>query len=244
MINLSPDQWIVVDLGPVPLNATIVFTWAVMAILVLGAFLITRNLSVGPQLSQWQNLLEVLVTGVRDQIAGIGADRPQRFLPLIGTLFLFVAASNLLAIVPGYVPPTGSLSTTSALSIVVLIAAPAYGISERGLTGYLKGYAEPTILMLPFNVIGEISRTIALAVRLYGNVMSGTVIVGILISIAPFFFPIAMRLFGMLTGFIQAYIFAVLAMVYIASATHDRPRQRSAEHADTQSSIDSGGSHG
>ena len=159
------------------------------------------------------------MTAITYQIRDIGVHDPSRCLPFIGTLFLFIATSNLLAVVPGYMPPTGSLSTTTALAIAVLVAVPAYGIARTGVWPYLKNYARPTVFMLPFNVIGELSRTIALAVRLYGNVMSGTLIVGILISIAPFFFPIIMQLLGMLTGLIQAYIFAVLATVYIASAT-------------------------
>jgi len=179
----------------------------------------TSRLSDDDRPSHWQSLLEVIVTGIADQIRDIGARDPQYYLPFIGTLFLFIATSNLLAVVPGYMPPTGSLSTTTALAIAVLIAVPAYGIARNGVRAYLRNYTRPTLFMLPFNVIGELSRTIALAVRLYGNVMSGTVIVGILISIAPFFFPIIMQLLGMLTGLIQAYIFAVLATVYIASAT-------------------------
>lgn len=122
-------------------------------------------------------------------------------------------------IIPGYRPPTGSLSTTAALAICVLIAVPLFAILQRGLGGYLKTYIEPNIIMLPFNIISEVSRTLALAVRLYGNVMSGTIIAGILISVAPFFFPVLLQLLGLLTGMIQAYIFAVLAMVYIAAAT-------------------------
>ena len=161
----------------------------------------------------------VIVTGIADQIRDIGARDARHYLPFVGTLFLFIAASNLLAVVPGCMPPTGSLSTSTALALAVLVAVPIFGIAKTGLGPYLKNYARPTLFMLPFNVIGELSRTIALAVRLYGNVMSGTVIVGILISIAPFFFPIIMQLLGMLTGLIQAYIFAVLATVYIASAT-------------------------
>jgi F-type H+-transporting ATPase subunit a len=116
-------------------------------------------------------------------------------------------------------PPTGSLSTTTALAICVLIAVPLYGVAERGVRGYLRSYLQPTFLMLPFNILGEISRTVALAVRLYGNVMSGAVLGAILISIIPFFFPVAMQLLGLLTGLTQAYIFAVLAMVYVAAAT-------------------------
>jgi len=140
-------------------------------------------------------------------------------------LFFFIALSNILAIVPGFEPPTGSLSTTTALALCVLVSVPIYGVARRGLVEYLRHYVQPTIIMLPLNIIGELSRTIALAIRLYGNVMSGTVIVAILISIVPFVFPIVMQLFGLLTGLIQAYIFAVLAMVYLASATHGRAEE-------------------
>jgi F-type H+-transporting ATPase subunit a len=217
-MQISPDQVILWHVGPFDLNATIAFTWLVMVLMVIGARLITARLSSSEEMSRWQNLLEVLVTGLRDQIRDVSRQEPGRFLPFIGTLFLFIAISNLLAIVPAFMPPTGSLSTTTALAICVLIAVPVYAITDRGVVGYLKNYVRPTPLMLPFNIIGEVSRTVALAVRLYGNVMSGTVIAGILISLVPFFFPIVMSLLGLLTGMIQAYIFAVLAMVYIASA--------------------------
>ena len=218
-MDISTDQWVFWSYGPFELNATIVFTWAVMALLALGSWAVTANLSDSEEISRWQNLLEVIVSGIRDQIRDVGAEEPGRYLPLVGTLFLYIAVANLLLIIPGYDPPTGSLSTTTALALCVLIAVPLFAIRQRGVTGYLRNYIRPTVFMLPFNVIGEISRTIALAVRLYGNVMSGTVIVGILISVAPFCFPIIMQLLGLLTGLIQAYIFAVLAMVYIASAT-------------------------
>lgn len=218
-MQISPDQIVLWRWGAIELNATIVYTWLVMALLVAGAWLVTRRLSTTEQMSRWQNLLEVLVVGMRDQIRGVSQQDPGRYLPFVGTLFVFIAMANLLTVVPGYMPPTGSLSTTTALAICVLIAVPLYGIGQRGLLGYLKKYLQPTAFMLPFNIIGEVSRTIALAVRLYGNIMSGTVIAGILISITPFFFPILMQLLGLLTGLIQAYIFAILAMVYIASAT-------------------------
>ncbi|MGK7863892.1 F0F1 ATP synthase subunit A [Falsiroseomonas sp. E2-1-a4] len=221
-MEISPDSWVLYDWRGWQLNATIVFTWLVMALLVLGSWAITARLSDGETVSRWQVMLEVIVSGIRDQIAEIGADKPIRYLPFIGTLFLFIATSNVLSVVPGYQAPTGSLSTTVALAICVLIAVPLFSIGERGLGAYLRAYLQPTPLMLPFNIVGEISRTIALAVRLYGNVMSGTVIVGILISVAPFFFPVVMQLLGLLTGLIQAYIFAILAMVYIGSASRTR----------------------
>lgn len=228
-MTVSPDAVVLWQLGPFALNATIAFTWLVMALLAAGAWAITRRLSTGPGLSHWQNLLEVLVSGLRDQIREVSRQEPGPFLPFVGTLFVYIATCNLLAIVPGFRPPTASLSTTTALAIAVFVAVPLYGIAQDGFTAYLRHYVRPTWLMLPFNVIGELSRTLALAVRLYGNMMSGTVIVGILLSLAPFLFPILMQLLGLVTGLIQAYIFAVLAMVYIASATSARAQRDTTE---------------
>jgi F-type H+-transporting ATPase subunit a len=218
-MTISPDGIIFWQWGGFSLNATIVFTWLVMALLTLISWLVTRRLSNGAEITHWQNLLEVLVTGICDQIRQVSHEEPGRFLPFVGSLFLFIAMANLLNVIPGYMAPTGSLSTTTALAICVFIAVPLYGIAYEGPLTYLQHYIKPTWLMLPFNLIGEVSRTIALAVRLYGNIMSGTVIVAILLSLTPYFFPVVMQLLGLLTGMIQAYIFAVLAMVYIASAT-------------------------
>jgi F-type H+-transporting ATPase subunit a len=217
--EISSDVVVIWRWGFISLNATILYTWMVMALLTLVSWLVTRKLSVGPKLSRWQNLLEVLVSAMRNQIREVSQQEPDQYLPFIGTLFLFIAISNLLAIIPGYVPPTGSLSTTAALAISVFVAVPVYGIADKGAVGYLKRYVRPTVFMLPFHVMGEISRTLALAVRLFGNMMSGTKIGAILLAVVPLFFPILMQVLGLLTGLIQAYIFAILAMVYIASAT-------------------------
>lgn len=219
---ISPDQIVYWQWRFVTLNATIVFTWAVMALLTAGSWLATRRVSDGPSIPRWQNLIEIVVEQMRSQMREISQSDPARYLPFVGTIFLFIAASNLLMIVPGYHPPTGSLSTTAMLAALVFIAVPAYAIADRGAVRYLARYIQPTPLMLPFNIIGELSRTLALAVRLFGNVMSGTKIIGILVAIAPLVFPVLMQLLGLLTGFVQAYIFAVLAMVYIASASRRR----------------------
>ena len=218
-MTISPDEIIIWRFHSLPITATLVFTWAVIALLVLASWLVTRRLSSGPHLSRGQNLLEVLVGGMRDQIREITQQDPVRYLPFVGTLFLFIAVCNILAVVPGYHPPTGSLSTTAALALCVFIAVPIYGIAQQGVRGYLRQYVRPSVFMLPFNIIGEVSRTLALAVRLFGNVMSGTMIVAILLALVPLFFPLIMNALGLLTGLVQAYIFAVLAMVYIASAT-------------------------
>lgn len=218
-MTITPDNIVFWQWGIFSLNATIVFTWLVMGLLTLFSWLVTRRLRADTELSRWQNLLEVLITGINDQIRQVSHQEPGRYLPFVGTLFLYIAISNLFNVVPGYMAPTGSLSTTTALAICVFIAVPIYGVAAEGTMSYLKHYVRPSWLMLPFNIIGEISRTIALAVRLYGNIMSGTVIVAILLSLTPYLFPVVMQLLGLLTGMIQAYIFAVLAMVYIASAT-------------------------
>lgn len=224
-MTISPDDIVLWSWGPLRLNATLLFTWLVMLLLAGGSWLVTRRLSSGTALSGWQNLLEVLVVGMRDQVHQVSRQRPGRYLPFVGSLFLFIGLANLLSVVPGYLPPTGSLSTTTALAICVFVAVPLYGVVHEGLGAYLKHYVQPSVIMLPFNIMGELTRTIALAVRLYGNIMSGTVIVAILLSLTPFFFPVVMQLLGLLTGMIQAYIFAVLAMVYIASATSARQRR-------------------
>lgn len=233
-IRINPDDslW---PQAPFPLNElnrTIVFTWVVMAVLTVGSWLVTRRLRTDTSIPRGQNLLEVLISGLRSQIRDVSQQDPGRYLPFVGTIFLLTAMSTLLSVVPGYTPPTGSLSTTAALAACVFVAVPLYGISTQGVGNYLTQYIKPTILMLPFNIIGELSRTLALAVRLYGNMMSGTVIAAILISFVPFFVPVVMQLFGLLTGMIQAYIFAVLAMVYIASATRAHRPQTDPDSVD------------
>lgn len=217
-MKLSPDETVLWQWGPLHINATIAYTWGVMAIVSLGSYLITRRLRDDAPLSRWQNLLEILVTGLRDQIRSASGQAPGKYLPFIGTLFVFIAVSNLLALIPGFEPPTGSLSTTVALALAVLAAVPVYGIAQRGPRAYLAEYLKPTAFMLPMNILGEISRTVALAMRLYGNIMSGGLIGAILLLVTPFFVPIPLQLLGLVTALVQAYIFAVLAMVYIASA--------------------------
>jgi len=221
-MRLSPDQIIFWQHGFVKLNATIVFTWGLMLVLVVGAKLITSNITTEHTRSRWQNLLEIIVTSMVSQIKDVGLRDPRKYLGFLGTLFLFVGMASLFTIIPGYEPPTGSLSTTAALALSVMVAVPLFGIADRGMGGYLKSYIEPTVIMLPFNIISEVSRTLALAVRLFGNMMSGAMIIGILLTITPFIFPIVMTVLGLLTGMVQAYIFSILAAVYIAAATRTR----------------------
>ena len=232
-MRLSPDEIIFWQFGFIKLNATIVFTWALMLVLAVGAKLITRRLTTDHKRSRWQNLLEIVVTSIAKQIEDVGLRDPKKYLGFLGTLFLFVAAASLGTVIPGYEPPTGSLSTTAALALCVFVAVPLFGIEDQGVAGYLQSYAEPTWVMLPFNIIGEISRTLALAVRLFGNMMSGAMIIAILLTITPFVFPIVMTALGLLTGMVQAYIFSILAAVYIAAATRSRTRKPKPEPAPT-----------
>ena len=221
-MRLSSDELILWQHGFFKLNVTIVTTWVLMLVMVVISRLVTRNLEYKVHISRWQSLLEVIVVTMRKQIAEVGLRHPEKYLGFLGTLFLFIALSNFCTIIPGYEPPTGSLSTTAALALSVFIAVPLYGISESGLGAYLRSYLKPTAIMLPFNVISELSRTLAMAIRLFGNIMSGTMILAILLTVTPFLFPVVMSLLGLLTGMVQAYIFSILATVYIAAATRAR----------------------
>ncbi|WP_166423668.1 F0F1 ATP synthase subunit A [Paraglaciecola sp. 20A4] len=218
-MHLSPDEIIYWQYGFIKLNATLVFTWAVMLVLVISAHLITRKLNTKLHRSRWQNGLEIIVITIMQQIAEAGLAKPKQYMGFLGTLFLFIAMTNLLTIIPRFEPPTGSLSTTVALAFCVFISVPFYGIKNKGLKEYLLSYTQPTLFMLPFNIIGELSRTLALAVRLFGNMMSGAMILAILLVISPLIFPVIMSILGLLTGMVQAYIFFVLASVYIAAAS-------------------------
>ncbi len=222
-MHLTPDSIVLWHWRFAHLNATIVYTWIVMALLTLAARLAARGLEHGDGArSRWQNALEAILELMRSQIRGILPEGGDTYLPCVGTLFLFIGLSNLLEIVPWWRAPTGSLSTTAALAICVGVAVPAFGIQSQGVWGYFRHYVRPTFILAPFHLMSETSRNIALAVRLFGNMMSGSMIVGILLAIAPLFFPVLMQVLGLVTGLIQAYIFAILAMVYIAAAVQTR----------------------
>ena len=224
-MKLSPDETVFWAYGFITINMTLMMTWAIMLMLTVASWLITRRLKTDIHISHWQCILETLVTTINNQIRDIGLPCPEKYISYIGTLFLFIATSNICIIFPFYEPPTGSLSTTSALAISVFLAVPIFGISENGIRGYLRSYLKPSVIMMPFHLISEFTRTLALAVRLFGNIMSGEMIVGILLSITPLLFPIVMKALGLLVGMVQAYIFSVLATVYIAAAVQESKRE-------------------
>jgi len=220
-MRISPDDVVLFEYGFVKLNLTIVTTWALMLIMVIGSACITRKLVIATKISRWQSILEMIVIGIKKQIEEVGLYNAERYISFLGTLFLFLFISNMLTILPFYEPPTSSLSTTAALAISVFFAVPVFNIMEYGVINYLKSYVKPLFIMLPFHIISEFSRTLALAVRLFGNMMSGVMILGILLTITPFVFPIVMTAFGLLTGSVQAYIFTILASVFIAAAAQE-----------------------
>lgn len=218
-MEITPDHLVLFRWGFMHLNATIVYTWAVMLLLVVAAWLATHKIAWDMPRGRWQHALEAIVVGIRGQIREIsGREGGDECVPFVGTLFLFIAVSNVLDVVPGWHPPTGSLSTTAALAICVAVSVPMFGIRKWGVRGYLHHYLSPNFVMAPFHVLSEFSRTIALSVRLFGNIMSGSMVGALILVIAPVLIPVVMQMLGLLIGLIQAYIFAILAMVYIAAA--------------------------
>ena len=204
-------------IGPLPISHAVAVTWALMALLGIGSWWLTRRLALHP--SRLQAVLELLVTTLDAQIRDtmqVAAAAPYR--GLIGSLFLFILAANWSELVPGIEPPTANLETDTALALLVLVASVGYGIARRGLRRYLRAFAEPSWLMVPLNLVEQITRTFSLTVRLFGNVMSGVFVIGIALSLAGLLVPIPFMALDVLTGAIQAYIFSVLAMVFIGAA--------------------------
>jgi F-type H+-transporting ATPase subunit a len=206
----------VFHLGPVPVTAPVLVTWCIMALLAGGSWLLTRRLTMQP--SPTQAVLELVVDTVAAQIRDTMRVEPQPYIPLIGTLFLFILAANWSSLIPGVEPPTAHLETDAALAAIVFVAIAWFGIRVRGARGWLVSFAEPTLLLLPLNVIESFTRTFSLLVRLFGNVMGGAFIIAIVLSLSGFLVPIPLMALELLTGAIQAYIFSVLAMVFIGGA--------------------------
>ncbi len=210
-MEINLDGRVLVEVQGFPLNATIFYTWLEMALLL--AFLAWLG-------HRSRLALETLLVMMRRQIQQISGEPAEDYAGLVLSLFFFISAANWMSLLPNVHPPTASLSTTSALALIVFAATPYFGIRRRGWLGYLKHYFQPTPLLAPFHLLSELTRTLALAVRLFGNAMSGGLILALLLSLVPFFIPVLMQLLELLIGQVQAYIFAVLATVYLASAAH------------------------
>jgi F-type H+-transporting ATPase subunit a len=207
------------SIGPVPVTAPVVVTWGLMAALALGSFFATRSLTVAP--SCIQTAFEVIVGAIENQIRDVMRVAPATYLPLVGMLFVFILAANWSSLIPGIDPPTAHIETDAALALIVFFAVIFFGIRARGVVGYLKTFAEPSIVMIPLNIIETFTRTFSLIVRLFGNIMSGVFIIGVILSLAGLLVPIPLMALDLLTGAVQAYIFTVLAMVFIGSAVSE-----------------------
>jgi len=208
---------VVFHLGPVPITEPVVTTWGIMAALTLLSAVATRRLAVEPR--RGQAVLEIIVGALEQQIGDTMHAPARGFLPLLGTLFIFLAVANLSGVFPGVHPPTAHIETTAALALIVFLSTQYYGVRSRGLAGYLGSFARPTVLMIPLNVLSEITRTFSLMVRLFGNVMSGEFVIAIVLSLAGLFLPVPLMALEILTGLVQAYIFTILAAVFIGAAT-------------------------
>ncbi|MBZ0116987.1 MAG: F0F1 ATP synthase subunit A [Sandaracinaceae bacterium] len=212
----------VFELGGVAIRDSVIVTWVLMAILITISFLATRRLHDRP--GPIQNALESFVElaeGIVEQSTHVD---PRHFVPFVGTLGLYLVTANTLPTIVGAGAPTRDLSTTAALATIVFFSVHYYGIRLAGARAYLKTFVEPSWLLLPFNLIGEITRTLALALRLFGNVLSGELVVAILLLLAGLIVPVPMMLLGLLFGVIQAYVFTLLAMVYIAAGVRSAGR--------------------
>jgi F-type H+-transporting ATPase subunit a len=207
---------ILFHLGPVGITRPVVTTWAIMAVLTLVSWLVTGRLRWHPD--RRQIVLELLVTGIMAQIDEVIRKSPRPFLPLLGTLFIFLVAANLSGVLPGVEAPTGKLETPAALALIVFVAVHYFGVRARGPFGYLASFAKPKLIMLPLNIVSEITRTFSLMVRLFGNVMSGEFVIALVVALAGLFVPIPLMALEILVGLVQAYIFTVLATVFIGAA--------------------------
>ena len=203
-------------IGPVAITRPVVTTWIIMAVLTLVCRFVTRRLSMLPD--RRQEVLEGIVTGIIGQIEDVIRKDGRPFLPLVGTLFIFLVVANLSGVLPGVEAPTGKIETPAALALIVFFSVHYFGVRARGLRGYLASFAEPKLIMLPLNILSEITRTFSLMVRLFGNIMSGEFIIGLVVALAGLFLPIPLMALEILVGLVQAYIFTVLATVFIGAA--------------------------
>jgi F-type H+-transporting ATPase subunit a len=207
------------SVGPVAITTPVVVTWGLMAAIGGASFLATRSLAIKP--SAWQAALELFLGGIDSQIRDTIRVAPQPYVPLLGTLFLFILVANWSSLIPGIEPPTAHIETDAALAIIVFCAVFYFGIRSRGLFGFLKTFAEPSVVMIPLNIVETFTRTFSLIVRLFGNIMSGVFIIAIILSLAGLIVPIPLMALDLLTGAVQAYIFATLAMVFIGGVVRE-----------------------
>ncbi|MGO9483567.1 MAG: F0F1 ATP synthase subunit A [Rhodomicrobium sp.] len=220
MHQTSPlTSTVLFHIGPAAITRPVVTTWVVMLALTVVCWLVTRRLQKQP--GPRQAVLELVVTGIEQQIGKIIRKDARPYLPLLGTLFIFLVTANLSGLLPGVEAPTGKLETPAALALIVFLSVHYYGVRSRGVRGYLASFAEPKLIMLPLNILSEITRTFSLMLRLFGNIMSGEFVIALVVALAGLFVPIPLMALEILVGLVQAYIFTVLAAVFIGAAAGD-----------------------
>ncbi len=228
MVSSPLTSALLFHIGPVAITRSVVTTWAIMAALAILCPVLTRRLAILP--GSRQAVLEGIVGGIMDQIEDVTRRDPRPFLPLLGTLFIFLVVANLAGVLPGVEAPTGRIETPAALSLIVFFSVHYFGIRSRGLRGYLASFVEPSPIMLPLNILAEITRTFSLTVRLFGNMMSGEFVIGLVLALAGLFVPIPLMALEILVGVVQAYIFTVLATAFIATAVGAPPANDTYRH--------------
>jgi F-type H+-transporting ATPase subunit a len=222
-VNHSPlEAAILFHVGFIPITRAVVTTWGLMAVLTLACWVATRSFEVIA--GGWQAVIESVVVGIEEQIQAIVGREATPFLPLLGTLFIFLVFANLSGIVPGVKAPTSSLETPAALAAIVFLSVHFFGIRIQGLVPYLKGYLRPNPALLPLNILSEITRSFSLAIRLFGNIMSDELVLAIVLALAGLLVPVPFMAFAILVGLVQAYIFSVLAAVYIGGGIGAIPK--------------------
>lgn len=225
---------VVFSLGGLRVTATVVTTWGLLLVLGFGCWLATRRLSVDdPGLVQ--TALEGAVQSIESAIEGVLPGRAGLLLPFVGTLWLFVAVANLTGLVPGLHSPTGNLSTTAALAFLVFVSVHWFGIRSEGLRNYLRHYLTPSPMLLPFHLLGEFSRTLALAVRLFGNIMSLEMAALLVLLVAGLLVPVPVLMLHIVEALVQSYIFGTLALIYIAGGMQSH---EASENPEAPRSID------
>lgn len=209
------ESTVLFELGGVPIARSVVTTWGIIAVLAALAWLGTRRLAVRP--GRRQTVVEIVVQTIERQIEEVMQRDPAPFLPLLGGLFVFLVAANLASLLPAVESPTGRLETPTALALIVFVAVRYYGVKLSGWRGHLRSYAQPSVFALPLNIVGEVTRTLALVVRLFGNIMSGQFLIAVVVALAGLLVPVPLMALAVITGVIQAYIFTVLAAVFISA---------------------------
>lgn len=217
----------IIEMGPLRITETVMMTWIIMAVLVGLAWVLSRNLRHEPGL--WQVAVEGVLEAINQTVCSVLPVHAERVFPVIATLWIFLAVANLVGIVPGLHSPTADLSATAALAVLVFLSVPWFGIRIEGFKGYLRHYLRPTPVMLPFHLISEFTRTVALAMRLFGNVMSLEMALLLVLVVAGFLVPVPLLALHIIEGLLQAFIFGMLALIYIGSAVQTQEHKRQSQ---------------